>query len=233
MIDDAKTETEEGEPVDALGAAVELENDDGADAPERPLQNPVNSTSEMAASPAAELPKRASRGRKWLVLSIAVVAGVLVGLGLGAPDRQAAKDEAAQIRADAKREARTEAKSIVADAREVREGLLGEAEAKQAELLESIESGKVDLDEVRASIQTARDTLASTKRKQAQKQKQVDSLNRAIRASTSLSRQNAVAKARDYLDYDSFSCSGLIGQLEFEGYSSSDATYAAKQVGLC
>ena len=37
--------------------------------------------------------------------------------------------------------------------------------------------------------------------------------------------QNARRKAADYLNTDSFSRSGLIAQLEFEGFSTSDSTY--------
>ena len=46
----------------------------------------------------------------------------------------------------------------------------------------------------------------------------------------SVSRQNAVASALSYLDYSPFSRSGLIEQLEYEGYSSSDATYAVDSI---
>jgi hypothetical protein len=42
----------------------------------------------------------------------------------------------------------------------------------------------------------------------------------------SVAQVNAVEKAKDYLKFQSFSRSGLIGQLEFEGFSNSDATYA-------
>jgi hypothetical protein len=46
-----------------------------------------------------------------------------------------------------------------------------------------------------------------------------------------LAQQNAIDKARDYLDYSGFSRSGLIGQLEFEGYSTDDATFGADNAG--
>lgn len=46
----------------------------------------------------------------------------------------------------------------------------------------------------------------------------------------SVSRQNAVDSAISYLDYSPFSRSGLIEQLEYEGYSSSDATYAVDSI---
>ena len=46
-----------------------------------------------------------------------------------------------------------------------------------------------------------------------------------------LSQKNALAKAQDYLDYTSFSYKGLIEQLEFEGFSTEDSTFAADYCG--
>ncbi|TEX51622.1 MAG: hypothetical protein B7C55_04615 [Actinomycetales bacterium mxb001] len=46
----------------------------------------------------------------------------------------------------------------------------------------------------------------------------------------SVSRQNAIESAESYLQYAAFSRSGLIEQLEYEGYSSADATYAVDSV---
>ena len=43
--------------------------------------------------------------------------------------------------------------------------------------------------------------------------------------------ENALKKAHSYLDYSAFSYSGLIDQLEYEGYSTSEATYAADHCG--
>lgn len=43
-------------------------------------------------------------------------------------------------------------------------------------------------------------------------------------------RQNAVAKAESYLDFSAFSRTGLIDQLEFEDFSTADATYAVDHV---
>jgi host cell surface-exposed lipoprotein len=40
-----------------------------------------------------------------------------------------------------------------------------------------------------------------------------------------VSQENAVEKAADYLDYSAFSRSGLIKQLKFEGFSTKDATF--------
>jgi hypothetical protein len=38
--------------------------------------------------------------------------------------------------------------------------------------------------------------------------------------------------ARDYLDYSAFSRSGLIDQLEYEGFSKAQAVYGVTQAGL-
>lgn len=46
-----------------------------------------------------------------------------------------------------------------------------------------------------------------------------------------MSQKNALRSAEAYLDYTAFSYSGLIEQLEFEGYSTEDATYAVDNCG--
>lgn len=45
-----------------------------------------------------------------------------------------------------------------------------------------------------------------------------------------VSQTNAVRKAENYLDFSAFSRSGLIAQLEYEGFSNADATYAVDTV---
>lgn len=46
-----------------------------------------------------------------------------------------------------------------------------------------------------------------------------------------LGEQNALKSAQEYLSFSSFSHSGLIQQLEFEGYSHAEATYGADRCG--
>jgi len=48
----------------------------------------------------------------------------------------------------------------------------------------------------------------------------------------SVTRQNAIESAESYLSFSAFSRSGLIDQLEFEGYSNSDATYAVDSLDV-
>jgi hypothetical protein len=44
------------------------------------------------------------------------------------------------------------------------------------------------------------------------------------------SQANAVRKAEDYLSYTAFSRTGLIKQLQFEKFSTADATYAVDHI---
>jgi hypothetical protein len=45
-------------------------------------------------------------------------------------------------------------------------------------------------------------------------------------------QENAIASAEDYLDTSAFSEKGLIDQLQFEGYSKKDATFAVNHVDV-
>ncbi|MBX0301632.1 Ltp family lipoprotein [Cryobacterium sp. 1639] len=51
-----------------------------------------------------------------------------------------------------------------------------------------------------------------------------------VKPSLSLPQQNAIGKAESYLEYQAFSRSGLIAQLEFEGYSTEDATFGTDHI---
>jgi hypothetical protein len=48
--------------------------------------------------------------------------------------------------------------------------------------------------------------------------------------SMTVSQGQAVRKAESYLDFTAFSSSGLVGQLEFEGFSNADATFAVNNI---
>lgn len=53
----------------------------------------------------------------------------------------------------------------------------------------------------------------------------------ARKAAETMGQRNAVAEAKSYLKYQAFSRQGLIGQLEYEGYSTEDSTYGADNAG--
>ncbi|MGE4412174.1 MAG: Ltp family lipoprotein [Candidatus Caldatribacteriota bacterium] len=51
-----------------------------------------------------------------------------------------------------------------------------------------------------------------------------------VEVKETLSQQQALRKAKDYLDYTSFSKKGLIDQLKYEGFNTEDATYAVDKI---
>ena len=51
------------------------------------------------------------------------------------------------------------------------------------------------------------------------------------KASVSLGKLNALASAKNYLDFSAFSYKGLKEQLEFEGYSADEAAYGVDNCG--
>ena len=51
-----------------------------------------------------------------------------------------------------------------------------------------------------------------------------------VEDSETVSQKNAVRAAKNYIDMLGFSRKGLIEQLEFDGYSNEDATYAADNI---
>lgn len=75
-------------------------------------------------------------------------------------------------------------------------------------------------DEITAEKKAADEAAAA---EEAAKQ---DALN-----SATMSQKNALSKAQDYLAFTAFSYSGLISQLEYEGFSTEDATYAVDNCG--
>ena len=52
-------------------------------------------------------------------------------------------------------------------------------------------------------------------------------INSVALADVTLGQSNALRSALSYLDYSAFSHDGLIDQLEYEGYTKQEATYAA------
>lgn len=53
----------------------------------------------------------------------------------------------------------------------------------------------------------------------------------AIYHVASIGERNAVQKAKDYIDYKAFSYSGLVEQLEYEGFTKTEAEYGAANCG--
>ncbi len=56
--------------------------------------------------------------------------------------------------------------------------------------------------------------------------------NTSASTSQTLGQKNAIKKAESYLDFTSFSRKGLIEQLEYEGFSNAEATYAVDHISV-
>lgn len=59
----------------------------------------------------------------------------------------------------------------------------------------------------------------------------ISSSSESIQAKMTTGQKNALKQAKNYLDIMAFSYSGLIKQLEYEKYTTEDATYAADNCG--
>ena len=57
-----------------------------------------------------------------------------------------------------------------------------------------------------------------------------DGYGAVTRGGTS-NHQQAVRKAKEYLQIEAFSLKGLVAQLKYDGFSTSDATYGARHAG--
>ncbi|MEA1851700.1 Ltp family lipoprotein [Cytobacillus sp. FSL W7-1323] len=70
----------------------------------------------------------------------------------------------------------------------------------------------------------------TTEEKEEPKEEPKEEVKEEKEPELSLSQQNAIQTAVNYLDYTAFSRTGLIEQLEYEGYSNEEATYAVDHI---
>lgn len=72
-------------------------------------------------------------------------------------------------------------------------------------------------------LETVFDSLTS--KKETETETETD-----MKAKPSVSQEQAIRKANEYLSFSAFSKSGLVGQLEFEGFSTEDAEFAVENI---
>jgi hypothetical protein len=115
----------------------------------------------------------------------------------------------------------------------------------QSEVLaQEKEAAQKKADEDAAAKKKTEDAAAQQAKEQAAAKTKTD--NEAVKPSTpttapanpapaavtvTVSQKNALQKAKDYLSYTAFSHDGLVDQLEYEQFSTADATYGADNVG--
>lgn len=93
-------------------------------------------------------------------------------------------------------------------------------------------SGCSDEPSAQSDTQTNKSSVSATQSTPEQTQEPQEPAEQTPPESTlTMGQQNALKSAESYLEISAFSHSGLIEQLEFEGYSTEDATYAADNCG--
>lgn len=95
-------------------------------------------------------------------------------------------------------------------------------------LYKYIESGA---DKGNTRIYTKMDTVSITQPDSVQPESPHKDTPKETQKSVSAGKRNALKSAKNYLSVMPFSYSGLVEQLEYEGYSNSEATYAADNCG--
>ena len=194
----------------------------------------TNSTRTAADATAVKSRRRPlSRGKK---IGLGVVAG-LVAIGiigaLGGGGDEGQESVAATPSASM---SESSASIELADEPSVDPSVISEAEenAKQA----AEEQEKKDAAEANAKAAAEEKEKKKEKEKAEAEKKEKEEAEAKAKAEAAkaeeeagtVSQQNALRKAADYLEYTAFSKSGLIDQLEFEGYSNSEAEWAVERV---
>lgn len=103
------------------------------------------------------------------------------------------------------------------------------AEAEASKAAEASASAEA---KAQAEAEASKKAEEERDKKQAEEQAkaEAEASKKAEEEAGTLSQQNALRKAGDYLSYTAFSHSGLVDQLEFEGYSAKDAQWAVDRV---
>lgn len=106
------------------------------------------------------------------------------------------------------------------------------AQPKKEEQGEIVNAGKVE--EVEPQIDTKKVEKNEDMQKVEETKKEVEKpIKNAEKETTeTLSQKNAVGKANNYLSVMAFSKSSLVKQLEYEGFSNEDATYAVNKIDV-
>ena len=176
-----------------------------------------------------------SRGKK---IGLGVVAGVLaigvIGALGGGGDEQpapvAATPSPSAVEANATLEPAAEPTTTISSASAEAEASAQKAAEEQERKDAAEASAKEQAEEKEKAEAEKKAKVEAEKKAKAEASAQAEAEAKAEKEAGTLSQQNALSKASDYLDYTAFSKTGLIKQLEYEGYSNSDAKWAVERV---
>ncbi|MGR9049752.1 Ltp family lipoprotein [Halobacillus faecis] len=148
-------------------------------------------------------------------------------------EEQEAEAKAKQEEEDKEREAREqaekeqEAKEQAQKEQEEREAK--EQAQKEQEEREAKEKAQKEQEAKEAEEQKKKEEERKAKEEEERKAKE-EAERKAKEDSITVSQKQAVAMAEHYINFMAFSKSGLIDQLEFEGFSTEDATYGVENI---
>lgn len=161
-----------------------------------------------------EKPKRVWFKKKRVIIPAGVLA-LLIGIGsCGGGEDTVSSDQTSQV------EETTAAAEPTVDAEAA-----AEAEAEAAKLAEAEAEAKA-AEEAEAKAAEEAEAAQKAEEKAAAKKAEEEAAAAAEAAKGTISQQNALRSAESYISFKGFSRTGLIGQLEFEEFSTEDATWA-------
>ena len=105
-----------------------------------------------------------------------------------------------------------------------------EQEEQKAEEQAQKEQEEQEAKEQAQKEQEAKEAEEQAKKEEEEKARKEEEARKAKEASVTVSQKQAVSMAQEYLNYTAFSKSGLIDQLEFEGFNTEDATYGVENI---
>lgn len=183
---------------------------------------------DTAPSPSPQQPRRRLRWWQWALIALgALIVISVIGSALGGGGSDDA--EASRTSTPAAVQEATEAVAAEPDTTVAVPEVVG---MTVAEARAQLEAGGFTL---KVGVGTGEDWLVMTQGpvggQKAEPGSEVSVIAEAPEPVYSLAQQNAISKARSYLALTGFSRTGLIGQLEFEGFSTEDATFGADNAG--
>lgn len=97
---------------------------------------------------------------------------------------------------------------------------------------ETLEKAEAEARQIEANKAIEENAKAEAEKKAAEEKAAAEEeAKRKALESASIEQKNALNKGKDYLAFTAFSYTGLISQLEYEGFSTESATYAADNCG--
>ncbi|WP_406944143.1 Ltp family lipoprotein [Halobacillus sp. SY10] len=116
--------------------------------------------------------------------------------------------------------------------KELEEREAKEQAQKEQEEREAREKAQKDQEAKEAEEQKKKEEEERKAKEEAEQKAKEEEERKAKEDSVTVSQKQAVAMAEHYLSFMAFSKSGLIDQLEFEGFSTEDATYGVEHISV-